>query len=117
MRLKKLRKSFLYAWRGIRTVAREEQNFRIQLIAACLVFVAAAMVQVRPTDAAILVLVTALVLVLELTNSVVERMLDALKPRIHPFVGDVKNIAAGAVMIAAVGAIIVALFVFYPYVA
>ena len=115
MRLSRLGKSVSYAWRGVRTVAREERNFRIQLAAAAAVFALAAFLPVRPTDAAILALVTGFVLVLELLNSLLERLVDAMKPRLHPYVAEVKNIAAGAVLVAALTAVAVAVCIFVPY--
>ncbi len=115
MRLTRLGKSFSYAWRGLRTVAREEQNFRIQLLAAACVFVLAAVLRVRPSDIALLTLVTGFVLMLELLNSLLERLVDAMKPRLHPYVAEIKNIAAGAVFVAALTAVAVAGLVFVPY--
>ena len=116
MKFLRVGKSFLYAWRGIQTVVREERNFRLQLLAAGGVLLLAVALHVRPIEAAILALVTGSVLVLELLNSLLERVVDLVKPRLHPYVAEIKNIAAGAVLIAAVTALIVALLVFVPHV-
>ncbi len=115
MALRQFRNSVRYALRGIRTVAAEERNFRIQLVAAIAVLLLGAVLQIRSVEMAILVLVSGSILVLELLNSLIERVVDLVKPRLHPYVAEIKNIAAGAVLIAAGMAILVALFIFLPY--
>ncbi|TAL19961.1 diacylglycerol kinase family protein [Patescibacteria group bacterium] len=115
MKIKRIFRGLLFAWRGVATVVREEQNFRLELLVAAAVFALAAALNVRPIEGAALSLVIGLVLVLELLNSVLERMVDALKPRLHPFAAEVKNIAAGAVLLAAATSVAVALFIFLPY--
>ena len=115
MNISQLRKSFLYAWRGARTVLREEQNFRLQIGAAMFVFLLGWFFHLRPIESAILALVTGSVLVLELLNSVLERVVDLVKPRVHPYIAEIKNIAAAAVLVAAFTAIAVAFFIFIPH--
>jgi diacylglycerol kinase len=115
MAFRQFGKSFHYAWRGIRTVIAEEQNFRIQLFATVAVLVFGAVLHIRTVEMAILVLVSGSILVLELLNSLIERVVDLVKPRLHPYVAEIKNIAAGAVLVAAGMAILVALFIFLPY--
>ena len=58
---------------------------------------------------------SALVLVLELANSALERVVDAIKPRMHPYVADIKNIAAGAVFSASLAAVAIAVIIFLPH--
>lgn len=115
MALRQFKNSMRYAWRGIRTVAAEEQNFRIQLAVAVVVLLLGVLLRIRTVEMAILVLVSGSILVLELLNSLIERVVDLVKPRLHPYVAEIKNIAAGAVLIAAGMAILVALFIFLPY--
>jgi diacylglycerol kinase len=55
------------------------------------------------------------VLITELTNTVVERVVDILKPRIHPYARLVKDIMAAVVLISAVMAVVVGVIIFYPY--
>ena len=63
---------------------------------------------------ALLLLITA-VLVLELINSVFERISDGLKPRLHPMVKDIKDIMAGAVFLSSLVAAIIGILIFWPY--
>lgn len=113
--LRKLRNSFVYAWLGLKHVVREEQNFRIQVWIAALVIIAMFVLDVSRAEKAILVLATAFVLVLELVNSIFERIVDLLKPRLHETVKEVKDIMAGAVLLAAIGAALIGTVLFLPY--
>lgn len=60
-------------------------------------------------------LVITLVLVLELINTIMEKIVDILKPRIHHYVEIIKDMMAAAVLIASLGALAVGLLIFLPY--
>lgn len=113
--IRRLFKSFHYASRGLGIAWRYEQSFRIQVVAA--LFAAALMLWLRVTlgEAIALLLLIILVLTLELINSIFERFVDVFKPRIHPMVEEIKDLMAGAVLIASLGALIVGLLIFVPY--
>jgi undecaprenol kinase len=113
---KRIAKSFTYAAKGIARVAKEEPNFRVQLAAAAGVVALMFLLGVRTPEKALLTLAIVLVLVLELVNSIFERMVDILKPRIHHYVEDIKDIMAGTVLVASVGALLIGALIFWPYV-
>lgn len=113
--LMKFGKSLRYAAKGIAVVAREEQSFRIQLLAAALVTVLMFAFGLRTPEKALLTLAMVLVLVLELVNSIFERMVDILKPRIHHYVEDIKDIMAGTVLVASAGSLLIGALIFWPY--
>lgn len=115
VRFDSLLRSFQYALRGLLRVAKEEQNFRLELLAAAALAVLMVAFDLKPSERAILTLAAVSVLVLELLNSVFERMVDLLKPRIHHYVEDVKDILAGTVLIAALGALAIGLMIFGPH--
>lgn len=115
MDLKKLAKSFRYAAKGVALVAREEQNFRLQLWGAVAVTILMFALDVRTPEKALLTLAMVVVLVLELMNSIFERLVDILKPRIHHYVEDIKDIMAGTVLIAAIGTALIGVLIFWPY--
>jgi diacylglycerol kinase len=96
-------------------VAREEQNFRIQLVLAAGVVVLMFVLGLRAPEKALLTLAMVVVLVLELVNSIFERMVDILKPRIHHYVEDIKDIMAGTVLVASAGAVLIGVLIFWPY--
>jgi len=56
-----------------------------------------------------------LIFVLELINSVLERLVDVLKPRLHPYVESIKDMMATVVLIFSIGAILIGLLIFTPY--
>ena len=113
--LEQVKKSFGYAAKGFYQVFREEQNFRLQVLAGLIILILATYWRVRAIEAVILILVIVIVLVLELINSVFERLVDTMKPRIHPYVRTIKDIMAAAVLISSVGAVIIGALIFLPY--
>lgn len=105
---------FSFAWNGIREVARTERNFQIHLAATLLIIIAGFIFQLTRLEWAILFLVIGLVLVAEITNSAIEKIMDHLKPELDPSAGVIKDIAAGAVLISAITAFVVGLIIFIP---
>lgn len=108
-------KSFKHALRGVSVVFATEQSFRIQVYIAFLVLVFGFFFRVRIYEWIVLVLLTGSVLTLELINSIMERIADSFKPRIHPIVKDIKDIMAGAVLIVSVIAAAIGITIFYPH--
>ena len=96
-----------FAIRGLALAVRRERSLRTQLLAAGTVL--ALLLATRPAAVwwALLLLACALVLVAELLNSALEALVDHLHPERHPAVGAAKDIAAGAVLVASVGAVAV----------
>ncbi|MFC4558849.1 diacylglycerol kinase family protein [Virgibacillus kekensis] len=105
---------FSFAWNGLKEVTRTERNFRIHVIVAVLVVAAGLLSQLNRLEWAIIILTIGLVLVAEITNTAVEKMMDYVKPDIHPLAKTIKDIAAGAVLLAAIIAVIVGLTIFGP---
>lgn len=114
IRAQRLLKSFTYAWRGLFKAWREEQNLQIHTLAALVVIVAGWSLRVSQTEWLVLILTILLVFLMEIVNSAVERVTDILKPRIHGYVKEIKDIMAAAVMLASLGAFVVGLVIFAP---
>lgn len=108
-------KSLKHALRGVSVVFGTEQSFRIQVFVSILVLVCGAFFRVRTSEWIVLVLLIGSVLTLELINSIVERIVDSFKPRIHPVVKDIKDIMAGAVLIVSLIAAAIGVTIFYPH--
>ena len=115
MMIKRLFKSFSYAGRGLVKVWQDEQNFRLEIIAAAVVVGAGIFWRVSARDWAILFAMIALVLLAEIANSAAEIMSDVLKPRMNHYVGQIKDLMAAAVLLAAITALAVGLAIFWPY--
>lgn len=110
-------RSLRFAWKGIATLAREEQSFRLQLLAAIVLIALIFVFRLSRSETALLVVVAAFTLVLELLNGAVERLVDLFKPRIHAYAEQIKDMMAGAVLVSSVGALIVGILVFAPHLA
>lgn len=113
--LKKLTRSIKYACKGIAHVFKTEQNFRIQTLAAAAVILFAFYYKIKSWEAVALVLSIIVVLVLELINTTFEKIVDILTPRIDHYVKDIKDIMAATVLLASIGAFIVGILIFWPY--
>lgn len=111
-----LLQSFHHAWRGLRLAFRTERSFRIHLLVTLLVSTLLLILPLQTYERITILLAIAAVLVLELLNSTVERLADLLKPRLHQYVADVKDLMAGAVLIAALFAAFIGFLIFWPYV-
>lgn len=113
--LKRLNNSIAHAMRGVKVVFFSEQSFRIQVVVAVLVIIAACSVGLTSTEWIIILLLIGSVLTLEMVNSILERVVDTFKPRIHPVVKDIKDIMAGTVMLVSLIAAVVGLIIFCPH--
>ncbi|MEN9557817.1 MAG: hypothetical protein RL141_186 [Candidatus Parcubacteria bacterium] len=107
-------RSFSAASRGVGLAFREERTFRVMVAAALLVVALVATLPLQTGERLLLLLLTGSILVLELINSMVERLADLLKPRLSVYVGDVKDLMAGAVLLASVVAAVIAAMVLLP---
>lgn len=112
---KKQLRSFGYAWKGIRCCVGKEQNLSFHLIAAVLVVIAGWRLGITRTEWAILLLCIGMVIAAELFNTAIEKLVDLVSPGRHPLAGQVKDIAAGAVLVCAAAAAMVGLIIFVPY--
>lgn len=115
-RIIQFKKSFSHAMRGLRYVANHEKNFQHQLLAAFVVIIAMIYFQVTRAEVVVLILVISGVLVMELFNTVMERVVDILKPRIHPYARLIKDLMAASVLLASLLAVAIGILIFYPYV-
>lgn len=93
-----------FAWRGIATVARREKSFRAQAALAVAAAAGAAALRLSLAWLALIVLASALVLALEAVNGALEYLIDHLHPSHAAEIGRAKDAAAGAVLIASLGA-------------
>lgn len=108
--------SFVYAYRGLCYVFRHEFNFRVQVAVSALVIIASLFLQIRRSEVIVIVFLIGLVLLLEILNSVQEKISDLLKPRLSGQVEVVKNMMAAMVFLASILAIIIGGIIFTPYI-
>ncbi len=112
---KRLWRSFGHAFRGIYRLLATEQNARIHFGAMIIAGTLAVAFHINHLETAILFFAVVLVFALEIINTAIEKTLDLLHPHEHEMVGRIKDAMAGAVLISAFIALVVAFLIFYPY--
>lgn len=115
MRLGRLTKSFRDASRGLKRVFQSEQNFRLQLVAGAVALGAGAYLHLRSWEMVVIILLSGWVLTIELLNTAFEYFSDLLKPRLHHYVGVLKDVMAAAVLVSSISSLIIGLIIFLPY--
>jgi diacylglycerol kinase len=115
-RLKQFTKSLSFAVRGLKYVIRNEKNFQNELFVGILVVVAMIHFHVTRTEMIVLFIIIMAVLIMELVNTILERVVDILKPRVHPYARLIKDLMAASVLLTSILAIIIGVLIFTPYV-
>ncbi|MBD0276616.1 MAG: diacylglycerol kinase family protein [Bacteroidota bacterium] len=106
--------SFRYAGQGLRALMRTEHNAWIHLVLTILVLVLSIVLKISRGEALALVIVIALVWMAELFNTAMEKIMDFISKEHHPHIQVIKDMAAAAVLIAAVAAVVVGCLIFIP---
>ena len=107
-------RSGMHALEGIVLLIRTQHNARVHAFATICVLGAGIFLGVSPWEWCALILVITLVWVTEGMNTAIEYLCDLVSPEFHPLVKNAKDVAAGAVLVSAVGAIGIGLVVFMP---
>ena len=110
----KVTKSFTFAFSGIKTAFEKEPNFKIHTIAATLALILASILGFSLIEWLILLLTIALVLIVELINTSVEALVNIVSPEIQEGARVAKDVLAASVLISAILATIVGVFLFLP---
>jgi len=109
-------RSFGHAFRGFKLLLQTQPNARIHAVATVLVVAAGALLRIAAAEWALIVLAIACVWVAEALNTSIEFLVDLVSPEHHPLAAKAKDVAAGAVLAAAIGSAIIGGFVFGPHV-
>jgi len=104
--------SFRYALNGVLLSYKTQRHLRIHFVLALLVLLAGFAVRLTRTELALLVCVIALVVMAELFNTALETVVDLVTTDYHPLAKVAKDVAAGAVLVAAMTATLVGLLLF-----
>jgi len=105
---------FKYALHGIAHVFKNEQNFKIHFLTAIFVIAASIFFKIDQTEWLIIIIAITSVITLELLNSAVEYVCNFVSPEYHEKIKIIKDASAGAVLITAIGALIMGLVIFLP---
>lgn len=108
-------KGFVYARNGIIFLVKSERNFRVHLAVLILVIALGWYFSITRNEWLVITLTASVVLALEGVNTSIERLSDLYSTDQNEQIRVIKDVAAGAVLIAAIGAVIVGILVFVPY--
>jgi diacylglycerol kinase len=110
----RLIRSFGYAFEGIWHCYTKELNFRIHVTFMLLAISAGFGLKISVMEWIILSGCIAMVLILEMLNTAIERLCDIVSPSRMPQIKIIKDIAAGAVLLGAVASVCIGSFIFFP---
>lgn len=113
--MRRLLRSFVHAGRGIYFALKQERNFQMEAVGTLLVVLVMLWLPLTKIENVILIVAITSVLSVELVNTAIERMMDILKPRVHPYARVIKDMMAGAVLIVSLGALLVGATIVVPY--
>ena len=110
-----LLKSFKYAFSGISYVLKTSRNFKIQLIFAVTCLMIGFLLQINQSNYLILIATIMSVLILEILNTSIESVVDlVVKKEFSSLAKISKDTSAGAVLLASINSVIIAVYVFVP---
>ena len=112
--MKKLIRSFGYAFKGVVYATATQLNFRIHLAATVLALLLGYFLKISVSQWLWIALSITLVLVTELFNTMIEALTDFVSPGFNDTAGRVKDMSAGTVVIAALFALITGLVIYLP---
>ena len=107
-------KSFKYAINGVIYIFRTQRNFRIQIVCFIIATATAFILRLSWPETAVIVFAGGLVLVGEMVNTGLEKLLDLINPEYHPLARIIKDISAGVVLMASILAVIIGIIIFLP---
>lgn len=107
-------RSVKYALRGIRIMVASQHNAWLHAVATVVVVGAGALVGLSGSEWCWIVLAIVSVWTAEALNTAFEFLTDVASPTFHPIAGKAKDVAAGAVLLAAGGAVVIGALVFWP---
>ena len=110
--MKKLFKSFVYATRGLFFALKEQQNLRIHLLAIVVVTVTGIYFGLTAIEWSLIAITIGMVVITEMMNTAIEILVDMVSPEYNEKAGKIKDIAAGGVLMSAIIAIVVAVYIF-----
>lgn len=114
MRSRNILEAFRCAFSGLWYTLRTQRNMRIHLAIAGAVVTAGLWLRLSADQWALIALTSGLVLISEMANTVIEKLVDLVCPEYHPLAKIVKDVMAGAVVLAAIIAVIVGLLILGP---
>jgi diacylglycerol kinase len=113
---KPLIKSFGYAFEGLFHAIKHNRNLKIHLATALIVILASIYFDVTLYEKEILGVMILLVILSEMVNTSIEEMVNLITTEHRKEAKIAKDVAAGMILVAAMGAVIIGSFIFFPYI-
>ena len=107
-------RSVLFALQGIKQFFCRDRNGRIQTVIAMMAITLGLTVSLSSFQWLLVLFCIGLVISLEMINSAIERYCDLITTDFHPGIKVIKDVAAGAVLIASITSLIIGLIIFIP---
>ncbi len=104
--------SFKYAFRGIKDAIRSERNLSVHLLFGLIAAIFAYFLNFTKSEFAILTLTISFVIILELINTIVEKLVDMHSTKVSEEARVIKDISAAIVLLGAITSVIIGLFLF-----
>lgn len=114
--IKRLLKSFSFAFQGIIYTIKTEQNMKIHLTISIFVLFASFYFQISKLEWCIVLLTIGGMFCMELINTAIERVIDMYTSEFHPLAKAAKDASAGAALIFAIISVIIGIMIFLPYI-
>ena len=106
--------SFYYAIRGLLSVLKTESHMRFHLVAAIyVIFFASKFYMLTSAQLSVLILTISLVFITEILNTVLERVCDTVTTEYNKNIEFIKDVSAGAVLVAAIASVIIAFLLLF----
>ncbi len=113
--VKRLLKSFRYAFIGLRLAWAEGINFKIEVAVTVLVLILSVALHLPSIEFALVILAISGVLAIEAFNTALEELCDKFQSTHDPHIARIKDLSASAVLLTAIGALVIGLLVFVPH--
>ncbi len=112
--MKKLLQSIKYTIVGLKTAIKSERSMKFHLFFTVLVFIAGGLFRISIVEWVLVTICVGMVISLEIVNTAIERLVDVVSTERRPELGQIKDIAGGAVLVGAIIAVIVGALIFLP---
>jgi diacylglycerol kinase len=114
-----MRKSFLYgflfAFRGLFILIKEERNARFHLFAAFCAMGLGVLLELKPLEWTVILMCIGTVFAAEALNSAVERLANKIHPEKDDLIKDAKDLAAAAVLVVSISSAVIGIIIYTPY--
>ena len=110
----KLKYCFKNCIYGLRFININEYNFKREILLGMITVVLSYLLKIDKIEFIIIIIVIGLVLVSEIINTAIERLVDLVSPKYNKLAGEVKDIAASSVLLMCIFSLVVGVIIFVP---